>query len=197
MDRHVAGCAGLDSSCQQLPNKFTTPSTPNHHTPKEEGHRNLHASLTSTHHPSKKCLDTLPSQPIPLLSKPPTPHTNQQHVRPLQVCPSPKSPTPPEYLSHTIRTYQNLTPNAKLGVGVGLLVWGVVGLRGSPTPPTHSLTHNPSSNHLPDLSDKIEAKLGYTATDADKAELEKMIPRVSSVPRGGSSSTGAGGGEKA
>ena len=47
---------------------------------------------------------------------------------------------------------------------------------------------------LPDLSDKIEAKLGYTATDADKAELEKMMPRVISVPRGGGG--GAAGGEK-
>ena len=47
---------------------------------------------------------------------------------------------------------------------------------------------------LPDLSDKIEAKLGYTATDADKAELEKMMPRVTSVPRGGGG--GAAGGEK-
>jgi hypothetical protein len=38
----------------------------------------------------------------------------------------------------------------------------------------------------------LEAKLGYTPTEADKAELEKMTPRIHVVPRGGS-----GSGEKA
>jgi hypothetical protein len=47
---------------------------------------------------------------------------------------------------------------------VGLLAWGVLGLS---------------------LSDKVESKLGFTPTEADKAELEKMKPKLHVVERGG------------
>ncbi|KAG7288010.1 hypothetical protein NEMBOFW57_007530 [Staphylotrichum longicolle] len=71
-----------------------------------------------------------------------------------------------------LKSYLNLTPKYKLGLGAGLLIWGFLGLH------------------------KVESKLGLTPTDADKAELERMTPRISVVPRGGAGGSG-GGGEKA
>jgi len=56
-----------------------------------------------------------------------------------------------------------LSSNAKLGFGVGMLAWGIVGLR---------------------LSDKAEEKLGYTPTEADKAALERLTPKIHAVSRG-------------
>ncbi|KAK0735893.1 hypothetical protein B0T21DRAFT_412482 [Apiosordaria backusii] len=61
-----------------------------------------------------------------------------------------------------LQTYQNLSPKAKLGVGFGLVAWGLIGLQ---------------------LSDKAEQKLGYTPTEQDKAELDKIIPKIHTVSR--------------
>lgn len=47
-----------------------------------------------------------------------------------------------------------------------------------------------------EFSDKVESKLGLTPTEADKAELERMTPRISVVPRG-SGGGGSDGGERA
>ena len=51
---------------------------------------------------------------------------------------------------------------ARLGVGGGLLAWGVVGLY---------------------FSDKVEEKLGYTPTEEDKAALDRMTPKFHAVER--------------
>ncbi|KAL2126136.1 hypothetical protein VTI74DRAFT_1633 [Chaetomium olivicolor] len=60
------------------------------------------------------------------------------------------------------QAYRNLTPKSKAIFGAGLVAWGLLGLQ---------------------FSDVAEAKLGYTPTDADKAALEKMTPRIHAVPR--------------
>ncbi|KAK4100837.1 hypothetical protein N658DRAFT_507507 [Parathielavia hyrcaniae] len=70
------------------------------------------------------------------------------------------------------QAYQNLPPKTKLAVGAGLLAWGVLGLQ---------------------FSDKLESKLGFTPTEADKAELEKLAPRIHAVPRGDARAAGGSG----
>lgn len=50
---------------------------------------------------------------------------------------------------------------------MGLIVWALVGQR---------------------LSDTAEAKLGFTPTEADKAALERMTPKIHVVPREGDKS---------
>lgn len=55
-----------------------------------------------------------------------------------------------------------MSPKSKLGVGVGMVVWGVVGLR---------------------LSEKAEDKFGYKPTEADKDALEKMTPKITVIKR--------------
>jgi len=60
------------------------------------------------------------------------------------------------------KTYTNLTPKTKLAFGVGLVAWGMLGLT---------------------FGDKVESKLGFTPTEADKAELEKMTPKIHVVER--------------
>lgn len=80
----------------------------------------------------------------------------------LQYVPSPSPPSNTTSTNVSKRTYQGLSPRARLGVGFGLLAWGLIGLK---------------------LSDKAEEKLGYTPTEQDKAELDKMIPKIHSVPR--------------
>ncbi|KAK4126331.1 hypothetical protein N657DRAFT_670389 [Parathielavia appendiculata] len=59
------------------------------------------------------------------------------------------------------QAYQNLPPKTKLAVGAGLLAWGVLGLQ---------------------FSDELESKLGFIPTEADKAELEKLAPRIHGFP---------------
>ncbi|KAK4231299.1 hypothetical protein QBC38DRAFT_495697 [Podospora fimiseda] len=61
------------------------------------------------------------------------------------------------------QTYRRLSSNAKLKVGVGLVAWGLLGLQFAP---------------------KAEEKLGYTPTEADKEALERMTPKIHTVPRG-------------
>lgn len=74
-------------------------------------------------------------------------------------------PTP---TTHTLtnnppsRTYRGLNFKTRLGVGAGLLIWGVIGLQ---------------------FSDKAGEKLGYAPTEADKAALDKMTPKIHTVPR--------------
>ncbi|KAF3767688.1 hypothetical protein M406DRAFT_321663 [Cryphonectria parasitica EP155] len=65
-----------------------------------------------------------------------------------------------------LKAYQGLSSKAKLGVGVGLLTWGVIGLY---------------------VSDRAEEKFGFTPSEKDKAELEKMKPKIRVVDREGRS----------
>ena len=51
---------------------------------------------------------------------------------------------------------------AKLGFGAGMLIWGLLG------------------SHF---SDAAGAKLGFTPTEADKAELERLTPKIHVVSR--------------
>lgn len=60
------------------------------------------------------------------------------------------------------RSYRNLPTVARLGVGGGFVAWGVIGLY---------------------LSDKVEEKLGYTATEEDKAALDRLTPKIHVVDR--------------
>lgn len=65
-------------------------------------------------------------------------------------------------LTFLIRTYQGLSSKAKLGVGAGLLAWGVVGLW---------------------VSDRAEEKLGLTPSEKDKAAMDKWTPKIRPVDR--------------
>ncbi|KAK3390485.1 hypothetical protein B0H63DRAFT_116781 [Podospora didyma] len=60
------------------------------------------------------------------------------------------------------QVYRGLSPKARIGVGAGLLLWGVVGLR---------------------LSDTAEEKLGYKATEDDAAALDRLTPKITVVER--------------
>lgn len=60
------------------------------------------------------------------------------------------------------QSYRNLPTLARLGVGGGLLVWGVVGLY---------------------LSDRAEEKFGFTPTEEDKAALDRLTPKIHVVER--------------
>ncbi|KAK3306640.1 uncharacterized protein B0T15DRAFT_492173 [Chaetomium strumarium] len=63
-----------------------------------------------------------------------------------------------------LQAYKNLTPKSKAAFGAFLLAWGVLGLQ---------------------FADKAEAKLGLTPSEADKAALERVKPRVVVVPKVG------------
>ncbi|KAM0251143.1 hypothetical protein ACHAQJ_008313 [Trichoderma viride] len=60
------------------------------------------------------------------------------------------------------KAYTNLAPKTRLGVGAAIIAWGCVGLY---------------------LSDKAEAKFGYTPTEEDKAELRNMAPKITTVEK--------------
>ncbi|POR34611.1 Uncharacterized protein TPAR_05190 [Tolypocladium paradoxum] len=60
------------------------------------------------------------------------------------------------------KAYKNLSPKTRLGVGVAVIAWGLVGLH---------------------LSDRAEEKFGYTPSDKDKEELRKWTPRVVTVDK--------------
>ncbi|KAK4130760.1 hypothetical protein BT67DRAFT_445381 [Trichocladium antarcticum] len=60
------------------------------------------------------------------------------------------------------QSYRGLNSKARLGFGAGLLVWGFLGLQ---------------------FSDKAGEKLGIVPTEADKAALDKMLPRIHVVPK--------------
>lgn len=62
------------------------------------------------------------------------------------------------------RSYRGLSSKGRLGLGVGLLAWGVIGLY---------------------LSDRAEEKFGYKPTEQDNDELEKYTPKIHVIDKGG------------
>ncbi|PSS02124.1 hypothetical protein BD289DRAFT_422646 [Coniella lustricola] len=56
-----------------------------------------------------------------------------------------------------IKAYQGLSSKARLGLGVGLVAWGVVGLY---------------------MSDRAEEKFGFTPSEKEKAEIERLKPKL-------------------
>jgi hypothetical protein len=58
--------------------------------------------------------------------------------------------------------YRGLSPRARLGFGIGLLTWSAVGLY---------------------LSDRAEETFGFTPSDTDKAQLDRMTPRISIIDK--------------
>ncbi|KAK3940620.1 hypothetical protein QBC46DRAFT_341292 [Diplogelasinospora grovesii] len=60
------------------------------------------------------------------------------------------------------QSYKGLPAKSRLAVGAGLLFWGVVGLY---------------------MSDRAEEKFGFTPTEADKRELEKLTPKIQVIDR--------------
>ncbi|OTA58400.1 hypothetical protein K449DRAFT_124157 [Hypoxylon sp. EC38] len=61
-----------------------------------------------------------------------------------------------------LQSFRNLSPKARIGVGLGLLAWGAIGLQ---------------------LSDRAEERYGFKPTEEDKAALEKVMPRITAVER--------------
>ncbi|KAI1491386.1 hypothetical protein F4809DRAFT_638268 [Biscogniauxia mediterranea] len=61
-----------------------------------------------------------------------------------------------------LQSFRNLSPRARLGVGVGLLAWGVIGLQ---------------------LSDRAEEKY-FKASEEEKAALRALGPSITTVERG-------------
>ncbi|KHN98159.1 uncharacterized protein MAM_03920 [Metarhizium album ARSEF 1941] len=61
-----------------------------------------------------------------------------------------------------LKAYKNLSPKTRAGVGIGLIVWSVVGLH---------------------LSDRAEEKFGYTPSQKDQEELWKWAPKVTAVDK--------------
>jgi hypothetical protein len=63
------------------------------------------------------------------------------------------------------RAYKNLSPRSRLGIGLGFIAWSFAGLY---------------------ISDNAESKLGYKATEEDRARLKDSLPlKVSIVEREG------------
>ncbi|GAW12126.1 hypothetical protein ANO14919_014840 [Xylariales sp. No.14919] len=62
-----------------------------------------------------------------------------------------------------LQSFRNLSPKARIGVGLGLLAWGVVGLQ---------------------LSDRAEERY-FKPTDEDRDALRQMAPRITTVDRNG------------
>ena len=60
------------------------------------------------------------------------------------------------------RTFRNLTPRTRIGVGLAFLAWGTAGLY---------------------ISDSAEKKLGFEATEKDKSALKEVVPRITVVER--------------
>jgi len=60
------------------------------------------------------------------------------------------------------KAFKSLSPTTRLGVGVGVIAWGVAGLY---------------------VSDRAEEKFGFTPSEADKEELRKYTPRLTAVDR--------------
>lgn len=61
------------------------------------------------------------------------------------------------------KAYRNLSPKARMGVGLTIIAWGCAG---------------------PYLSDRAEEVFGFTPTEQDKKNLEKLKPRLTAVDRG-------------
>ncbi|PKS08912.1 hypothetical protein jhhlp_003525 [Lomentospora prolificans] len=60
------------------------------------------------------------------------------------------------------RAYKNLSPTTRLGVGIGVIAWGAIGLY---------------------LSDRAEERYGLTPSEADRAALERVTPKILIVDR--------------
>ncbi|KAI1107014.1 hypothetical protein F4804DRAFT_299110 [Jackrogersella minutella] len=77
-----------------------------------------------------------------------------------------------------LQSFRNLSPSARMGVGLGLLAWGAIGLH---------------------MSDRAEERYGLKATEEDKAALAKVVPRITVVDReekdDGGSGSGSGSGD--
>ncbi|CAK7228545.1 hypothetical protein SCUCBS95973_006919 [Sporothrix curviconia] len=59
-------------------------------------------------------------------------------------------------------SYRGLSPKTRIGVGIGVLLWGTIGLY---------------------ASDAAADKMGMTPTEADKEALAKMTPRIHVIDR--------------
>ncbi|KAI0909316.1 hypothetical protein F4824DRAFT_461401 [Ustulina deusta] len=68
-----------------------------------------------------------------------------------------------------LQSFRNLSPKTRIGVGLGLLAWGVIGLQ---------------------LSDRAEERY-FKPTEEDHAQLREMSPRITTVDRvkGGTTTT--------
>ncbi|KAI1276735.1 hypothetical protein F5Y07DRAFT_399179 [Xylaria sp. FL0933] len=60
-----------------------------------------------------------------------------------------------------LQSFRNLSPRTRIGVGLGLLAWGVIGLQ---------------------LSDRAEERY-FKPTEEDHAQLRQMAPRITTVDR--------------
>ncbi|OTB00088.1 hypothetical protein M426DRAFT_40814, partial [Hypoxylon sp. CI-4A] len=65
------------------------------------------------------------------------------------------------------RTFRNLSPKTRIGVGLGLLAWGVIGLQ---------------------VSDRAEERY-FKPTEEDKEALAKALPRITAVERNNNSNS--------
>ncbi|KAI0445904.1 hypothetical protein F4803DRAFT_93338 [Xylaria telfairii] len=62
-----------------------------------------------------------------------------------------------------LQSFRNLSPKARIGVGLGLLAWGAIGIQ---------------------LSDGVEERY-FKPTEEDRAMLRDMAPRITAVDRNG------------
>ncbi|KAI1205683.1 uncharacterized protein F4807DRAFT_464364 [Annulohypoxylon truncatum] len=88
-----------------------------------------------------------------------THNTTHTFVTPFTMPIYPYTHIPPD---NNDRSFRNLSPRTRIGVGLGLLAWGAVGLH---------------------LSDRAEQRYGFTPTEEDEAELAKVFPRITAVDK--------------
>ncbi|KAL6860135.1 hypothetical protein ACO1O0_004161 [Amphichorda felina] len=60
------------------------------------------------------------------------------------------------------KTYKNLSPKTRAGVGIAVIAWGAAGLY---------------------LSDKAEERFGFTPSEEDKNELRKYKPQLITIDK--------------
>jgi hypothetical protein len=73
------------------------------------------------------------------------------------------SPSPIHHiLLTTHRSFTNLSPRTRLLLGLGTLAWGTIGLY---------------------ASDVAEKKFGFEPSEKDRAELKKVVPRITVVEK--------------
>jgi len=60
------------------------------------------------------------------------------------------------------KSYRRLPSRTRVGVGLGVIAWGVIGLA---------------------VSDRAEEKFGFTPTEQDKAALDRVTPKIHAVDR--------------
>ena len=59
-------------------------------------------------------------------------------------------------------SYTNLSPRARVGLGIGIMTWGVMGMY---------------------LFDPIVEKTGFTPSEEDREALRRMVPKISVVDK--------------